>query len=197
MIVPATPIAGCWPNPQRAFSRWARRLAWLRHGTWLLGAGVRMALLVLLCQQPISTPCSGWPIPGWHLLFKFLFGLLIINAVQQTAAGHHLYRLRRAGRSIWPAPRLRDHAALFRRQASACAAASWPVMGSGGAACKLALFAGGILLWRLTLEGGATLGNYAFVLGHMALGAFPVHRQSTVAGRWLCLVGDCLGRTAA
>jgi multidrug efflux pump subunit AcrA (membrane-fusion protein) len=161
-------------DPQRAFSRWARRLAWLRHGIWLLGAGVPLALLVLLYNQPAyQYALQRLADPGWHLLFKFLFGLLIINLSSKllqgiTCAGCggrvDQFGLRLAY-GIMPrffvAKRLRALPRPGQLWVTAAALLT-----------KLALFAGGILLWRLTLEGGATLGSYAFVLGHMALGAF-------------------------
>lgn len=161
-------------NPQRGFARLAGRLAWLRHAAWLLVPAVPLALLVLLFARPqYQFALKAVADPGLHLLFKLVFGLFFINLFSKLAQG--LTCVRCGGRvdqfgirlAYGVIPRFfvgKRLQGLSREQRLRVAAA--PLL------TKLALFVVGILLWRLTLETGGTLGSYGFVVGHMALGAF-------------------------
>ena len=161
-------------DSRQGFAWLAERLGWLRHGVWLLAPGVPLALLVLLYNQPqYQRALQKLADPGPHLLFKFVFGLFVINLLSKLAQGVTCVRC--GGRvdrfgirlaygvvlRFFIAKRLRG---LSRERRLWVAAAALLT--------KLALFVGGTLLWRLTLETGGTLGSYGFVLGHMALVAF-------------------------
>ncbi len=146
----------------------------MRHGVWLLIPGVPLALLTLLYNQPAyQHALKSLTDPGWHLLFKLVFGLFAVNLFSKVAQGatcvHYGGRTEQFGIRLaygliprfFVAKRLRG----FSRQQRLWVAAA-------ALLTKLGLFVSGTLLWRLTLESGGTLGGYGFVLGHMALGAF-------------------------
>lgn len=161
-------------NPQRGFVWLAWRLAWLRHGVWLLVPGVPLALLVLLFARPqYQFALKAVSDPGLHLLFKLVFGLFFINLFSKLAQG--LTCVRCGGRADQFGIRLAYGVIprFFvgkRLQGLSREQRLW--VPASALLTKLALFVFGILLWRLTLETGGTLGSYGFVVGHMALGAF-------------------------
>ncbi len=171
---PGDPYRWAFFDPQRGFARLAKRLSGLRHGVWLLIPGVPLALLTLLYNQPAyQHALKSLADPGWHLLFKLVFGLFAINLLSKIAQGatcaYYGGRTEQFGVRLaygliprfFVAKQLRG----FSRQQRLWVAAA-------ALLTKLGLFVGGALLWRLTLESGGTLGGYGFVLGHMALGAF-------------------------
>ncbi|MCB1770076.1 MAG: hypothetical protein KDJ31_10330, partial [Candidatus Competibacteraceae bacterium] len=163
-------------NPNRAFAWLARHIGWLRYVTWLLAPGIPLALLVILYNQPqYQRALEIFADPGSHLLFKFTLGLFISNLFTRIAQGVAVayvgglveqFGLRLefgvvphffVGKSIRAATRPPQ-----QRLAAARAAML----------SKLTLFVSGILIWRLTYQSGVTLSSYAFLLGHLGLGAF-------------------------
>jgi len=171
---PGDPYRWAFFDPQRGFARLAKRLCGLRHVVWLLIPSVPLALLTLLYNQPAyQHALKSLADPGWHLLFKLVFGLFAVNFISKVAQGatcvHYGGRAEQFGIRLaygliprfFVAKRLRGFSRHQRLWVAAAALLA-----------KLSLFVGGVLLWRLTLESGGTLGAYGLVLGHMALGAF-------------------------
>ncbi len=171
---PDAPYRWTLLKPYRGFVWLARRLAWLRHGVWLLLPGVPLALLVLLFNQPqYQFALNAIADPGPHLLFKFVFGLFLINLLSKLAQG--LTCAYCGGRAdqfgirlaygLMPRFFVSKRLQRLTREQRLWVTAS-------ALLTKLALFVAGVLLWRVMLETGGTLGSYGFVVGHMALGAF-------------------------
>ncbi|MFZ1829367.1 MAG: efflux RND transporter periplasmic adaptor subunit [Candidatus Competibacteraceae bacterium] len=171
---PGDPYRWTFFDPQRGFVRLAKQLNWMRHSVWLLIPGVPLALLTLLYNQPAyQHALQSLSDPGWHLLFKLVFGLFVVNLFSKVAQGavcvHYGGRAEQFGIRLaygliprfFVARRLRSFSRHQRLWVAAAALLA-----------KLGLFVGGALLWRLTLESGGALGAYGFVLSHMALVAF-------------------------
>ncbi len=165
-----------WFNPQRGFAWLGYWLGWLRHGVWLLAPGMLLALLTLMYSQPqYERALTILVAPGAHLLFKFIFGLFVVNLLSRVVQGVTCVycggQVEQFG--------LRLEFGVIPHFFIGKGLRSWVrprqqrlrVIGSA-LLTKLALFIGGTLLWRLTLESGGTLGSYGFVIGHLALGAF-------------------------
>ncbi len=171
---PGVPYRWALLNPHQRLSALARKLAWLRHGVWLLIPGVPLALLILIFNQPqYQFALKAIADPGLHLLFKLVFGLFVINLLSKLAQG--LSCVYCGGRAEQFGIRLAyglipRFFVSKRLQGLGRESRLW-VAGSA-LLVKLALFVVGIVLWRLLLGSSGALSSYSFVVGHMALGAF-------------------------
>jgi len=165
-----------WFNPHRAFTWLARRIGWLRYGAWLLVPGVPLALLIILYHRPeYQRALQAFSDPNSHLLFKFTLGLFVANLFTRIVQG---VSVAYAGGTVNQfGLRLEFGVIPHFFVGKSIRAISRPPqqrLAAVGAALltKLALFVGGMLVWRLTYQSGGTLSSYAFILGHLGLGAF-------------------------
>ena len=163
-------------NPNRMFAWLASRIGWLRHGAWLLAPGIPLALLVILYNQPqYQRALEIFADPGSHLLFKFTLGLFISNLFTRIAQGVAIAYV--GGLVEQFGLRLEfgviPHFFIGKSIRAVTRPPQQRLAASGAALLsKLTLFVGGILIWRLTYQSGITLSSYAFLLGHLGLGAF-------------------------